>query len=201
MGSLLSKLRNEAAATNLKSRSREATQWFIERVRELTGKINRRNLLNDSELKVRPTPMWGNMYMFVYDALHKDTLPYYDRFPLVIMLKPTPDGFMGLNLHYLEPKVRALFLDRLIDTMPNADDDKGTASKRLRIRYSLLQSAQRFRYFKPCLKQYLGSQIKSRIAQVNFKDWDTAIFLPTEHFSGARKTRVWKDSREIYRKP
>lgn len=201
MGSLLSKLRTEAAATNLKSRSREATQWFIERVRELTGKINRRNLLNDSELKVRPTPMWGNMYMFVYDALHKDTLPYYDRFPLVIMLKPTPDGFMGLNLHYLEPKVRALFLDRLIDTMPNADDDKGTANKRLRIRYSLLQSAQRFRYFKPCLKQYLGSQIKSRIAQVNFKDWDTAIFLPTEHFSGARKTRVWKDSREIYRKP
>lgn len=201
MGSLFTTLKNESTLANLKPRSKAATDWFIERVRELTGRINRKNLLNDSSLKIRMTPTWGNMYMFVYDALHKDTLPYFDRFPLVIMLKPTPDGFLGLNLHYLDPRTRALFLDRLMDTMPDDRDDTKSAAKRLRIRYSLLQSAQRFKYFRPCLKQYLFSQLKSRIAQVKFPDWETAIFLPTEHFSGARKNSVWKDSKEAYRKP
>ena len=33
----------------------------------------------------------GRMYNFFYDPKHERTLPYYDRFPLAIMIAMTPD--------------------------------------------------------------------------------------------------------------
>jgi hypothetical protein len=197
MASLFDTLRKESTATGFAARSKEARDWFMEKARELNGQINRKKLLNDPAVKNKPNPQWGFMYMFVYDALHKDTLPYYDRFPLIILLKPAQGGFLGMNLHYLEPRVRAIFLDKLLATLK---DDELTERTRLRLRYQLLASAQRFRYFRPCLKHYLWDQIGSRIAQVHAPDWETAIFLPTEHFKGATKQKVWRESRKVYQK-
>ena len=55
------------------------------------------------------------MNMFFYDPKHKDTLPYYDRFPLSVIIGPAKGGFYGLNLHYLPPVLRAKMLDALMD--------------------------------------------------------------------------------------
>lgn len=198
MASLFDTLEKEASATGFAARSKEARAWFTERVKELNGRINRKSLLNDEAVKPQNNPKWGFMYMFVYDALHKETLPYYDRFPLIILLSPAPGGFMGLNLHYLHPKTRALFLDKLVATF--VKDDTVSETTRMKIRYELLARARAHRYFKPCLKHYLFDQVKSRIAMVDATHWETAIFLPTEHFSGAQKTKVWRESQKIYQK-
>ena len=92
MSSLFDTLRGEFTASGYEARSREARDWFIDKVRELNGRINRKTLLNDEALKVRSQPIWGHMFMFVYDPKLKDDLPYYDRFPLVIALQPAQDG-------------------------------------------------------------------------------------------------------------
>jgi len=197
MPSLFSSLRQELQGTGYAARSKEARDWFVERVKELNGRINRNKLLRDTEVKQQNLPKWGFMYMFLYDAKHKETLPYFDRFPLVIMLAPAPGGFLGMNLHYLHPRIRAIFLDRLLETI---SDDTLTERTRLRVRYELLNRARKMRYFAPCLKHYLFEQMKSRPAQIMAPDWETAIFLPTEHFKGAQKTVVWRDSKSIYQK-
>jgi len=197
MVSLFSSLRQELQGSGYIARSKQARDWFVERVKELNGRINRNKLLKDQEVKQRNYPKWGFMYMFLYDAKHKETLPYYDRFPLVIMLSPAPGGFLGLNLHYLHPRIRASFLDRLLSTI---SDDKLTESTRLKLRYTILAKAKKFRFFQPCLKHYLFDQMMSRPAQIMAPDWETAIFLPTESFKGAQKTTVWKESKQIYQK-
>ena len=81
--------------------------------------MNRDKLLRDDALELKSKPVTrtgpqGNMYMFFYDPKYKETLPYYDGFPLIIMLGPAKGGFMGLNLHYLPPAVRARLLDIII---------------------------------------------------------------------------------------
>lgn len=197
MSSLFDTLKTEFTSSGLEARSRAARDWFAEKVRELNGRINRKTLLNDEALKIRSQPIWGHMFMFVYDPKYKEELPYYDRFPLVIALQPAQDGFLGINLHYLRPDVRAAFLDRLMDTMPGKGENLDEKSK-LRMRYSLLSKARRFRQFAPCLKHYLSDHVKSRISQVYAPDWQTAIFLPTEHFAKANKVKVWKESQKIY---
>ena len=46
---------------------------------------------------------------------HKETLPFYDSFPLVIIIGKAKGGFLGMNLHYLPPTLRAKFLDALME--------------------------------------------------------------------------------------
>lgn len=136
----------------------------------------------------------GDMFMFFYDAKHKDTLPYYDRFPLAIIVDFAPDGFYGINLHYLPLPLRAKFLDALLDTTTNKKYDKTT---RFRASYRMLQSASKTRYFKPCFKHYLADHVKGNFAKIAAPDWEIATFLPTADFRGASEARVHRDSRAM----
>jgi hypothetical protein len=80
----------------------------------------------------------------------------------------------------------------LMDTMSN---DKYDDSTRLRARYSLLQSASKLKYFKPCFKHYLTKHVDSRIAKVEPTEWEIALFMPTQRFQKATAAQVYKDSR------
>lgn len=188
---LFQDLQVKAFRAGVKPRSEESMKWFRNQVRNMRN-INRQSLLKDEAVKKVSRPRMGDMYMFYYDPKHKETLPFYDQFPLIIMVDRAPGGFYGLNLHYLPPNLRARFFDSLMDTMSNNKYDEST---RLRARYSLLQSARKMRYFKPCFKHYLTSHVDSRIAKVEPTEWEIALFLPVQRFKGATATQVYKDSR------
>jgi hypothetical protein len=61
----------------------------------------------------------GKMYTFFYDPKHKETLPYYDLFPLIFVVGPAAGGFLGINLHYLPPVLRAKLMDSLYQILNN----------------------------------------------------------------------------------
>jgi hypothetical protein len=136
----------------------------------------------------------GNMYMFSYEAKHKDTLPYYDAFPLIFPIGLAKGGFLGINLHYLPPQLRAVLMDELYKNLNNERYDENT---RVKISYELLNSAANFKEFKPCIKHYLNAQLKSRFIYVAPDEWDIALFLPSAKFIGASKQKVYADSRKI----
>lgn len=134
----------------------------------------------------------GRMCMFYYDPKLKDKLPYYDRFPLVIPIQLTPDGFIGLNLHYLPPAYRATLMDSLYTTIyKNKHLDE---KKRIQLSYQIVKSASRNRFFIPCVKRYLYDHLRSRVLMLEPKDWNVALFMPTERFEKARKRTVWQES-------
>jgi hypothetical protein len=193
--SLIQTLQDEIKSQGYEARSRVAREWFREKVRELSGRINREKLLSDPAFKLKDNPIWGQILMFVYRAKNRETLEYYDRFPLALMISEKASGFLGLNLHYLEPMTRAVFLDRLMDILGQKELDFTT---RLRVTYQLLQKTKKFREFWPCLHEYRYDCITSKIVQVSAADWPVAVFLPTEYFSGAPKTQVWRESRDIF---
>tara|TARA_B110000211_G_scaffold233282_1_gene299053 strand:+ start:609 stop:1196 length:588 start_codon:yes stop_codon:yes gene_type:complete len=191
--SLFHKLEIEAYRKGLQARSKEARSWFRGKTKELSG-VNRQSLLKDGALQKVKSPEAGDMYMFFYDAKGRKTLPYWDAFPLTIMVEPTKDGFYGLNLHYLSPMLRAKFLDKLMETANNSRFDDGT---KLRLNYSLLKSVAKYREFQPCFKRYLTANIQGSVARVEAPEWDIAIFLPTEQFQGKNKTHVWGASKRM----
>ena len=63
--------------------------------------------------ELRRYTVQGHMYMFEYKAKMKH-LPYFDKFPLVYVLKATKSEFWGVNLHYLTPKRRIQATKKLI---------------------------------------------------------------------------------------
>jgi hypothetical protein len=136
---------------------------------------------------------FGYMYAFKYDPKTKKDLPYYDTFPLIFPIKMESDGFLGINFHYLPPVLRAKLMNALYSTLTNKKYDDTT---KVRISYSILQSASKYRYFKPMLKKYLRSHVRSQFLEVQVNEWDIAIFLPTESFRKADTGRVWEESRK-----
>tara|TARA_R110000782_G_scaffold74671_1_gene149095 strand:- start:193 stop:783 length:591 start_codon:yes stop_codon:yes gene_type:complete len=177
------------------AREQKARDWY----RDTAGayrRVNENQLMRGDTERLTARPLVGQMYLFNYDAKHKATLPYFDRFPLVFPFKTVKGGFYGINLHYLPLQYRAKLMDSLYDATNNNRYDETT---RLRISYDILSQASRFRYFKPCVKRYLTSQLRSRFLYIYPAEWDIALFLPLERFQGAGKATVFKDSRQALR--
>tara|TARA_A100001015_G_C15022616_1_gene728784 strand:- start:2109 stop:2714 length:606 start_codon:yes stop_codon:yes gene_type:complete len=138
----------------------------------------------------------GQMLLFQYDAKHKDTLPYYDRFPLIFPINIVKGGFMGINMHYLPPQLRAQLMDQLYSISSN---DRYDARTRLNLSYDVLNGASKFRLFRPTIKRYLQRQVRSRFIKIASSEWDIALFLPLQKFVGASSNKVYADSRKIIR--
>lgn len=191
MSNLFNQLEIEAFRAGITPRSRESMDWFRRRARQM-GRINRNQLMREDPLELKNRFRPGNMYMFFYQPKHRETLPYYDSFPLIVALGPAEGGFHGLNLHYLPPLLRARFLDSLMDITNNKRYDETT---RFRASYELLKKSTKFKYFKPCFKHYLTDYLRSKLAYVPPQEWEIATFLPTADFQKANRNKVYSDSR------
>ncbi|HIK68064.1 MAG TPA: hypothetical protein EYF95_08860 [Flavobacteriales bacterium] len=190
---LFDTLQAGAMRAGLTARTKESKAWFKKKIKDM-GTVNKKALMKDGATEVTTNPLPGQMIMYFYNPKHRKTLPYYDRFPMTIIIQPAPGGFHGLNLHYLSPGVRARFLDDLMDTAPKNITDK----TRLKITYDKLNATKKYKEFAPCFKHYLGSHIKSQMARVPMTEWEMAVFLPTESFVKVRAETVWRYSRKQY---
>ena len=193
MSNLFQKLELEAFRAGINPRTQQSRDWFRKKAQQMR-RVNRNQLMQEEEIILRNRFGVGNMYMFFYDPKTKDTLPYYDAFPLVIPVEPAEKGFYGINLHYLPPVLRAKFLDSLLDITSNKSYDEKT---KFRLSYQLLKGSQKFRHFKPCFKRYLTAHVRSRFALVPAPEWEIATFLPTADWRKASGTQVYKDSRAM----
>ena len=196
MESILTTLTEQHSASNLQRLSRQSMSWFTKKITELKNPVSMvKGIAREKSRYVRSF-IKGRLYFFLYDPKTKDELPYYDRFPLVLVLEKYDDGFLGLNLHYLPVKYRILFLRKLMQFAVLDDQDE---IKRMRVTYDILNASKRFREFKPCVKRYLFPHIKSRILAVQPDEWETAMYLPVHQFKGEKPQQIWKESMEEVR--
>lgn len=179
---------------NFSPRSAESQKWFLEKVKSFGGStFNRDSLLRDGKVVENPTP--GKMYMFWYDPKLKNELPYYDKFPLVVLVDTGAGGMTGLNLHYLPMGLRQkFFYGGLINRTSDRKFDDNTYMK---ITYDYLKSMRSLKAFRPCFKKYLTSHIRGRIVNVPSSEWELAIHLPTASFQKMSEAAVHRKSEEI----
>jgi hypothetical protein len=176
------------------AKSQAARSWYRDAAGKLMSKITSGQAIRRTEESRKVDDMeLGYMYAFSYDPKFKKTLPYYDVFPLIFPVEFQSDGFLGINFHYLPPVLRARLMDALY---PNLTNKKYDDTTRMRISYGILQSASKYRFFKPTLKKYLRTQLRSQFLEIHVNEWDIALFLPTESFRKADSEKVWADSRK-----
>lgn len=179
--------------TGIKPVNKDSRQWFRDKA-QAVGSANPRQVLGKlqsrSVTRFQPTDI-GKMFMYFYDPKFKDTLPYYDRFPVIFVIETYADGFLGINLHYLPPIYRAKLMDALYQTINNKNYDE---TSKLRVNYKMLAASARMRWFKPCVKRYLYSHVKSNMVEVPITEWDYCALLPLERFKKADAKAVQRDS-------
>jgi len=196
MPSYLQRLRDEASRKGLEPQTKKSLKWFKDRLGKLQ-RANRIGIFNDEALIKKGRPSIGKMFLYQYDAKHKDDLPYWDKFPLSIIVARAPKGFYSLSMHYLPPVPRARLFDEL---QKLASNDRWDDTTKMVMTYELLKSTQKFKEFKPCFKHHLTKHIKSAPILIPADMWEIVLFLPLQKFQGASTQKVWRESREIIRK-
>lgn len=176
MPSLYEKLSKEMNEEGIRPRTQQARSWIQSKISKVRIPTSRANLLNDPK-RGGGLAVIGKMYFYHYDPKYKYVLPVYDRFPLVIPMDLYGNGFLGMNLHYLDPYNRLVLLDKLHDFINNTKYDDTT---RFNLSYKLLAGSRRYSLFAQCVKRYLFEHILSPMIYIEPDSWETAIFLPTE---------------------
>ncbi len=204
---IFNKIQELRSDAGIPQRGRVAQDWFRQTVRRLFGDrpIRGREQLVQAEDVTTRTPQniqrTGRMFMFVYDPKLKKKLPFYDRFPMIFVLELRNDGFLGLNLHYLPIKLRAMLFNQLTVLLNTKNLNENT---RLRLTYQVIKNATKFHNALPLIREYKAKYIRSRMLEVHPRDWEIALFLPTEQFKKKGKQTIWgitrKEIREQRRK-
>lgn len=192
MQDLISQVNSQLKEKGYPIASNEAKNWLNKKVRQLRMTPEKTSRARD---RWRNNSYIGKMYFFFYDPKHKNTLPYYDIFPLVIPFQRTTDGFIGINLHYVEPKIRLKILDKLMGFTTNDNMDETT---RIKMSYNFIQSLSTYNFMAPCIKRYLYSSINSKFLYIEPTEWQFCSLLPFELFQKENKRTVHKESREKF---
>ena len=188
-------------AEQAKLLKKETLQWYLIQIRDLTQKVHKniptrvttaeqrsrgRERLDEATQSTQSnmsSRLTGKMLFYNYDPKHKAILPYYDAFPLVFPLESPAGGlrksFLGLNLHYLPYYERARLMQALYSTINTKDINPRS---KLQLEYDLLSKVSRYKFFRPCLKRYLFSHIRSRIQVINPEQWNLVLMLPVARF-------------------
>jgi hypothetical protein len=172
--------------------AKNSLNWYFRKVSELNFKHVTPKELIEHQKTVRNQLWYGHMYHFLYLPKYREELPYYDKFPLVFPVQRVDGGFLGLNLHYINPKERMNLMKQLYKYQTNDTTD---AKTKLVLTYRLLNKTKSLQSFKPCLKRYLYSHIRSNFLKIEYSEWNIILFLPTEQFEKESKYKVWKESK------
>ena len=85
-------------------------EWFRQAINQNTkmAEMNQiRDQIASDPIRSRSRLFLGQMYFFFYNQPeYRTTLPFYDTFPLVLLISREKDTFFGINFHYIPPKRR-----------------------------------------------------------------------------------------------
>lgn len=156
----------------------------------IPGAINPVNYQNNRLFGV------GDVFLYHYDPKLKDILPYYDKFPLTVVIEMYNNGFLGLNLHYLPYDIRIGFMNKLIRLSSTPIGDTKT---RMRVSYDLMNSSKRYSAFRPCLKRYLIDHVRGRMLRIFPHEWPLCVYIPVASWSKKPENYVFSESRKKIR--
>lgn len=164
--------------------------WFRKVLANKTGDPT----INDQIRKVSNVHE-GRMYGYFYEPKGKVKMDYYDAYPLVLVLAKYNDGFLGINFHYLPHMYRTKLRDLLTTKTKNVSR-RGKAEQIIRTTYRILELSKINHIMNFSIKRYLYSHVKSRFTEFLLPNaFQHVIYLPTESFTKATKTKVWADAR------
>ena len=189
--SFLSKVSDTVRSGTVGKEVKRSAQWFQDKIKGLKGEVKNRfsstnaakfyresEKINDAVFKRRVS--LGDLFCYYYNPKYRKTLPYYDMFPMIMLLSAEKETFLGINFHYLRPKWRAILLDRVTAKIG------GGLPKWSKLR--------QIRQIAPTIKRYRFDHIMKKVIPIEEDEQEIAIFLPTEKFKKTGKANVWSDS-------
>ena len=170
MANIFDKLELEAFKAGITPRTQQSRDWFRRKAQQIR-RVNRNAIMKEEPIQLSNRQIVGSMYMFFYDPKLKETLPYYDSFPLVIVIGPAEGGFLGLNLHYIQdPEMRL----KVLFNLTGIDRKDVPPNFRLNVTYDKNDPLMKL-----CVKHYLRGHIRSNFIKIPVEEWENIVPLET----------------------
>lgn len=166
-----------------------AAKWYMEFIQQNIVKMNALEGLRSGKSTSRPSP--GEFVIYSYDPKLKETLPFYDTMPLVLITSITNKGWYGINFHYMPPQIRLKIIQEMYKISRSTSNDqmkfKMSWQKAVAIGHQIGQS----KWFKHAIKQYLFNHVKSNVIRVKGDNVEPMLFLPIARFKKSTQQDVW----------
>lgn len=141
----------------------------------------------------------GNLYWFKYqDPLTKETLPYWDLEPLVIMSSTFDNSkgqkrVLGLNMHLLPPHIRVLVFNEIYEAHKSSFKKKLT-DKEHSFEFLWRNMYTRLRKYGGsfAIRMYAPSQIKA-LKKFPLEEWSKAVYIPSRRYVGTNLVQLEKE--------
>ena len=193
--SFLSRVSDAVRSGTVGKEVKRSAKWFQDKIKGLKGEVKNRfsstnaakfyresEKISDAIFQRRVS--LGDLFCYYYNPKYRKTLPYYDMFPMIMLLSAEKETFLGINFHYLRPKWRAILLDRVTAKIG------GGLPKWSKLR--------QIKQIAPTIKRYRYDHIMRKVVPIEENEQEIAIFLPTERFKKASRTQVWADSKRKF---
>lgn len=187
--------RAQLEAEGIDAATDASREWFLSKIEEMRTDVDRSAIRQ--QLPIAANELQGHMLLFNYRPANRVQLPYYDSFPLVILLDIQKDHFLGLNMHYLPIDLRQRLFYGVVHRRNTKTLNERT---RLLIDYNYLKGRTNLRAFRACTRRYRYDNIIGKTSFVRSYEWEVALHLPLAVWRKAGESRVHKDSRIIARK-
>lgn len=174
---------------------RNAKKWLGKKFKDITTVKGKKNATLNPEI--------GRMYAYQYKAKWDAILPTWDRQPLMIVVNKYPDGFLGLNFHYIKITDRYRLLSALNqvatplsikslqmmkkrgflgDLENQLSGDENDVDKRLILTWNIVKQVAQSRHYKPTVKRYLYKQLQTPMSLIPSREWKIMLPLPTQRW-------------------
>ena len=133
---------------------RRTSAWYVNALETALSNLQ----VEDSDTIDTGGITLGSLFFFSYSVAYPEKYPFWDVQPLAVPLTFYRDGFLGCNLHYVNPGYRDSVAESLLNSGGGASVPKNTIHK------------------------YLYSGIGNLQKVPRTEDWGEISKLPTEQF-------------------
>lgn len=171
--------KKKIALPNEKKIEAIAIQWF----KDAVNGIEDRRLSQELGHNISKTLSSGivpicELVYYKYQPKGIDTLPYWDIYPLTLIVRFDSNMFYGFNLHYMDYKYR----QKIIEAMLMIKSRANTKRQSYAILAPLVNEMVQHRFLVFAYKSYLFDHVRSKFVVVDPRFYERVIYLPIQKF-------------------
>ena len=198
MDYIISDIRKDLEKQDFKPGTNQSIEWFENLVKDFKTPVDRRRLQSEVlAMRGYQTPRIVRFYLFNYVPKGVLSLPYFDMFPVILLIDVKKNYFDGLNVHYLPLDIRERFYASLLERVSNRSMGKDTF---IRIDYDMLKAFRKYRAYKPSYKRYDIKHVRGRVINIPASEWQIVMNLPTARWRKKPEEVIHANTRREYRR-
>lgn len=159
----------------MKSTERNALLWLKNEIANIPNFISRDEINESITLKGKKHPPLCQIVLFEYGASVGNKEGYWDKYPIVIIVRPLEDHFFGFNIHYLNDEIRKKIISVITVLNKKAS---GNVSSAFRMIYPFLDGLVKMKVFNSAYKNYNYSNLKSKFVIIHPDHYHLVSNLP-----------------------